>query len=132
MVIPQNFLDQMIEHAREGVPQEICGMIARDSNGSLRRLYRITNSEYSARFYRMDPQEQFDAMRDIDDRNWDVGVIYHSHPATEPRPSKTDIELAQWPGTFFVIVSLREPERPEVRAWSIEKGLVTEEQIEAA
>jgi [CysO sulfur-carrier protein]-S-L-cysteine hydrolase len=125
VVIGQEIVDAMISHACEGSPQEVCGLLASD-NGRAVRQYRITNAEHSPRFYVMDSQEQLQAILEIDDEGWDVGAVYHSHPATEPRPSPTDIRLAQWPGTLFIIVSLANSDSPEIRAWSIEDGIVTE------
>jgi proteasome lid subunit RPN8/RPN11 len=115
----------MVRHAREGAPEEVCGLLATD-NGRVVKQYRITNAEHSPRFYVMDSAEQLKAVLEIDDRGWDVGAIYHSHPASEPRPSDTDIRLAKWPGTLFIIVSLVDSESPEIRAWTIEDDAVTE------
>jgi proteasome lid subunit RPN8/RPN11 len=78
----------------------------------------------------MDSEEQLKAVLEIDDEGWDIGAVYHSHPASEPRPSQTDIRLAQWPGTLFIIVSLANPEAPEIKAWSIEGGEVTESELQ--
>lgn len=132
MVIPRALVSEMIAHAHEGEPEEVCGILARDGDGTVTKLYRITNAEHSPRFYVMDSQEQLRALLDIDDQGLEVAAVYHSHPATEPRPSKTDIELAKWPGTLFVIVSIRDTENPEVRAWSIEDGEVAEESLTIA
>lgn len=129
MVIPQRFIDEITSHAQAGSPEEVCGILARDSGGAICRLYRITNGEHSPRFYVMDPREQLDAVLDIDDRGLEVAGVYHSHPATEPRPSATDIKLAQWPGIEYVIVSLRDPEYPEMRVWRIEDGAVSESDL---
>jgi len=125
VVIPSAILDEMVAHAREGSPEEVCGILA-GTDGNVTRLYRITNAEHSPRLYLMDSQEQLQAMLDIDDRDLDLTAVYHSHPASPPRPSKTDIELAQWPGTAYVIVSLTNPEAPEIRGWQIESGGVSE------
>lgn len=130
MVIPREFMDDIVAHAREGAPNEICGILARDSSGAVRKWYRITNIEHSPRFYVMDSQEQLRALLDIDEQNLEPAAIYHSHPATEPRPSKTDIELAKWPGMQFLIVSLADPDNPEPRLWNIEDGNVTEADLE--
>ncbi len=53
--------------------------------------------------------------------------IYHTHPATEPYPSPTDMERAHWPesddllfpGFSYLIVSLRDVENPEPRSFKI-------------
>jgi len=125
VVIPRGFVDDMVSHARDGSPEEVCGILA-GRDGQVSMLYRITNSEHSERFYVMDSQEHLRAQLDIDDRNLEVVGVYHSHPASEPRPSKTDIELARWPAPQYVIVSLRDPSEPEIRCWRIEDGNASE------
>jgi len=56
-------------------------------------------------------------------------AIYHSHPRSAPEPSQTDINLAAYPGWPQLIVSL-ENDEPLVRAWRIENGNVSEEELE--
>lgn len=130
MVIATSLLDMMIAHAREGAPEEVCGMLARDGD-RICDVYRITNVDHSPTFYVMDSQEQLRAILDIEDvRGLEVGGAYHSHPATEPRPSKRDIELARWPGVEYLIVSLRDPINPEVKAWRIDDGAAVESELQ--
>jgi proteasome lid subunit RPN8/RPN11 len=129
MVIAQRFIDDMIAHAREGEPEEVCGILA-TRNDEVQALYRITNSEHSPVFFVMDPQEQLRAILDIEAQGMDIGAIYHSHTMTAARPSATDIKLAQWPGALSIIVSLAKPNAPEVRAWRISDGQVTEEHLD--
>ena len=51
-------------------------------------------------------------------------VIFHSHPETEPRPSRTDRELAGlWSGKPFLIYGLA---RDELRAWRVSRDEVEE------
>lgn len=128
MVIARRYVDEMVAHAREGAPEEVCGLLAGDGIHVL-QVYRITNSEHSPRFFLMDSQEQLRAVLDIDDKGLDLMAVYHSHPATEPRPSQTDVELASWPGAQYVIVSLAPPDHPEIRSWRIEDEEVTESEL---
>jgi proteasome lid subunit RPN8/RPN11 len=107
-------------------------MLAGRPGQPVSRLYRITNVEHSPRFYVMDSQEQLKALLDIDARDLEMAAMYHSHPATEPRPSKTDIELAKWPGAGYLIVSLADPKNPELRLWTIEGGAVAESGLQIA
>ena len=129
MVIGQSFVDEIVQHAREGAPEEVCGLLARDATGKIVRSYRITNGEHSERFYVMDSQEQLKALLDIDNSDLETAAVYHSHPASEPRPSQHDIALAKWPGVRFLIVSLRDPQNPEIRIWDLDDGNVVEDQL---
>ena len=51
--------------------------------------------------------------------------------ASEAYPSATDVRLAFWPETYYVLVSLMDQENPVVRAFRIEDGRVSEEELAA-
>jgi proteasome lid subunit RPN8/RPN11 len=74
--------------------------------------------------------EQLRVWREMDERDEDPVVIYHSHTATEACPSRTDTQLAAEPGAHYLLVSTREPEATEVRSYRIVDGVVTEEPVE--
>jgi proteasome lid subunit RPN8/RPN11 len=65
----------------------------------------------------------------MDDRDERPVVIYHSHTATEPYPSRTDIGLATDPDAHYLLVSTRDPDTDEVRCYRIVDGDVTEEEV---
>jgi proteasome lid subunit RPN8/RPN11 len=77
----------------------------------------------------MDPMEQLRIMDEIDDAGWDLLAIYHSHTRSAAYPSRTDVELAFYPQTAYLIVSLAKPERPEIRAFQIARTAPEGEQI---
>ena len=52
--------------------------------------------------------------------------------ASEAYPSATDVRLAFWPETYYVLVSLLDRDTPAVRAFRIENGRVSEEEIISA
>ncbi len=121
--------DEMVAHARADHPDEACGLVA-GIDGRPTRVIRMTNIARSPTFYEMDPREQLRAFREMDDRDEDLLVIYHSHTATEAYPSRTDISIAGYPDAHYVLLSTRDPEVDEVRSYRIVDGLVTEEPVE--
>ena len=122
-------IDEMVAHAREEAPNECCGLVA-SSNGDAQRIYRAANAERSPVKYVVDPRDQIRIQNDIDDHGWELGAIYHSHTRTEPFPSQTDINLARnWPDPLYVIVGVA-GEAPDVRAYRIVDGQVTETELE--
>ena len=129
LTLDRSYVDEMIAHAREDVPNECCGIIAAD-DGAAKKLYRAVNAEASPYRYNVDPKDLLRIYRDLDDRGWDVMVIYHSHTHTEAYPSPTDTRLAAWPDAYYVIVSLEDEANPVVRAFRITDGAVTEEELE--
>ena len=129
LTLARSYVDEMIAHAREDVPNECCGIIAA-GDGAAKKLYRAVNAEASPYRYNVDPKDLLRIYHDLDDRGWDVMVIYHSHTHTEAYPSPTDTSLAAWPDAYYVIVSLEDEANPVVRAFRITDGEVAEEELE--
>jgi len=120
----------VLAHARADHPDEACGVIAGPA-GSDRpeRFIPMINAERSPTFYRFDSLEQLRVWREMDDRDEEPIVIYHSHTATEAYPSRTDISYAMEPGAHYVLVSTRDPDVDEFRSFGILDGVVTEEEV---
>ena len=128
MRIPSELYAELIEHAREEAPNECCGMIA-SRDGEAVSVYRATNTAASPLRYEIDGAEQYRILTQIEDDGLDLGAIYHSHTRTEPYPSQTDISLAFYPDSLYVIVGLAGPE-PDVRAFAIRNGRVEEAELD--
>jgi proteasome lid subunit RPN8/RPN11 len=130
LTIEQAIVDQIVAHARADHPDEACGVVA-GACGSDRaaRFIAMANAERSPTFYRFDSLEQLRVWREMDDRDEEPVVIYHSHTATEAYPSRTDISYAAEPNAHYVLVSTRDPETVEFRSYKIVDGAVTEEQV---
>jgi proteasome lid subunit RPN8/RPN11 len=132
LTIEKAILDAIVAHARRDHPDEACGVVAGPA-GSDRPVRHIPmeNAERSMTFYRFDSKEQFRVWREMDDRDEEPVVIYHSHTATEAYPSRTDISYAGEPNAHYLLVSTREPEQTEIRSFRILDGVVTEEPVNA-
>jgi proteasome lid subunit RPN8/RPN11 len=130
LVISRSVLDDVLSHARRDHPDEACGILAGpvDADEPLRHI-PMTNAERSPTFYRFDSGEQLRVWREMDDRDERPVVIYHSHTATEPYPSRTDVGLASDPEAHYLLVSTRDPEMDEVRSYRIQEGAVVEEEV---
>ncbi len=127
--LQQKHIEQIIEHAKAEKPNEACGLIA-GTGGRAIKLYRGTNIDENKRVrYSMDPKEILKVSREIDDNDWELLAIYHSHPHSQAYPSNTDVSLAFYPDSHYVIASLIEPVTPVVRAFRIVDGQITEVEI---
>ena len=111
-------VDEMIDHCREGRPNEACGLLA-SKGGEVVRVIRMKNAAGSPVRYSLDPAEQFAAYRMFDDEGLDLAGVFHSHTHTEAYPSPTDVRLAS-EDVPYLIVSLAE-DPPVVRAFRISK-----------
>lgn len=130
LTIDRATYDAIVAHARADHPDECCGVVA-GPMGSDRpeRYIRMTNAERSPTFYRFDSHEQLRVWREMDDRDEEPVVIYHSHTATEAYPSRTDLSYASEPGAHYVLVSTRDAHDVEFRSFRIVDEQVTEEDV---
>ncbi len=118
MRIAQSLVDEMVAHAREDLPNECCGMLG-GRDGEATTLIRVANAAASPLRYEMDPQEQYNALKSIEDDGGELLGIYHSHTKSAAYPSQTDVNQAvAWPDQVYVIVSLAEQE-PAVKAFDL-------------
>ncbi len=127
--LPAQLLQEIIDAARADAPNETVGLLvgpgyARDG-GSPTRYVRMRNAAESPYRYVLDPDEQLRVTLDIDDASEVIWGIVHSHVASPAVPSATDVGLAFYPDSLYLICSLAEPV-PVVRAWSIRDGVVLE------
>ncbi len=131
LILSAELQAKIVAHARADHPDEACGVIAGPA-GSDRpeRFIPMLNAERSPTFYRFDSQEQLRVWREMDDRDEEPVVIYHSHTATEAYPSRTDISYASEPAAHYVLVSTRDPDEAEFRSFRISGGVVTEEEVQ--
>ena len=132
--IERRFVDEMVAHAREDLPNECCGILA-GRDGQVSKLYRMTNVEASPFRFSMDPGEIIKVDQEAGDNGWDLMAIYHSHTGSEAYPSDTDVRIARgteelWPDVAYALVSLMDREHPQVRLFRISAGVVTEEPLD--
>jgi [CysO sulfur-carrier protein]-S-L-cysteine hydrolase len=115
---------RMIEYVQAVFPQEACGLLVGENNTVLSVLPVPNKSDNPGRHFVMDEQALFKALRLIDSRKQSLLAIYHSHPVSDPIPSREDIEAAyEYPNVLHVIVSLKH-DAPRLKAWRILPGQV--------
>lgn len=112
--------DALLAHAREGAPDEVCGVLGgsgrgREEEARVTSVHRVPNVAARPRTaYRLAPEDQFAAMEAVEAAGETVVGFYHSHPRGPPCPSATDEARATWPDHYYVIVV---PEAAFVGAW---------------
>jgi [CysO sulfur-carrier protein]-S-L-cysteine hydrolase len=142
LTIDQATHDAIVAHARRDHPDEACGVVAGPA-GSDRpvRFVPMLNAARSPTFYEFDSADLLRLYREMDARDEEPVIIYHSHTSTEAHPSRTDISYASYPsrtdvsyasepGAHYVLVSTREPQTTEFRSFRIVDGQVSEEPVE--
>lgn len=129
--LPDSLRQQMFEHALSRPSQEVCGLLGgrREQASS---YYPVKNAAPEpARRYLMEPAEQIAAMKDMRDRGETLVGIFHSHTDTPARPSPTDLALAYYPDTVYLILSLQSAP-PELNAFYFDGGQFRQVSITAA
>jgi len=135
LTIERKVVDAIVAHARKDHPDEACGIVA-GPVGSDRpeRFVPMVNAAMSPTFYEFDSADLLALYRDLDDRDEEPVIVYHSHTATEAYPSRTDISYASEPGAHYVLVSTAEcgnDDGPfQFRSFRIVDGVVTEEAVQ--
>ncbi|MFA9425698.1 desampylase [Natronorubrum sp. A-ect3] len=119
LVVPTAIRETILERARDGRPEEICGVFGGeydpDGRSRVRSQYPADNVAETPRTrYRIDPEAQLELFDRLEERGEEIVGFYHSHPRGPPRPSETDVAQATWPDRSYLIVSL---EPREVGSW---------------
>ena len=132
--IDQETYDAIVAHAKKDHPTEACGVVAGpEGTDRPERFVAMVNAAGSPTFYEFDSADLFQLYKEMDARDEEPVVVYHSHTATEAYPSRTDIGLASEPNAHYVLVSTREhgnsPGPVEFRSYRIVDGVVTEEEV---
>ena len=121
-------LDEIVAQARAEAPDECCGLVG-TRDGEAVRLLKLRNAAASPLRYEIDPKDQLRAFDELDDAGLDLGIIYHSHTRSAPAPSQTDINLARYPDSLYMIVGVAGPD-DDVRLWRIADGQVAQAPFE--
>jgi proteasome lid subunit RPN8/RPN11 len=130
LVIEKSTVDAIVAHARRDHPDEACGVVAGPAASDRpERFVPMVNAARSPTFYEFDSMDLLALYREMDERDEEPIVVYHSHTATEAYPSRTDVSYASEPGAHYLLVSTREEDSEEIRSFRIVDGVVTEEEI---
>ncbi len=128
-------VDVLVEHSKRESPNEACGMLAGLPVGpsgkdlKVEKVYEMSNTDKTPETFFMDSKEQLKAMKEIRNLGLEMVGIYHSHLGTEAYPSAHDVELAFYPEVSHVIVSIKDKDNPNIRAFKIKKDQISEEEV---
>ena len=133
MRISRQIFDEIVAHAREDAPNECCGLLG-GSDGEATRLIRITNIAASPLRFEMDSMEQKKAMDSLEEDGARTIAHYHSHTGSAAYPSQTDVNqaaiVADFLGDFVYVIASVAEEAPDVQAFWIRDGEITEEPLD--
>ncbi len=127
LVLTGAIADEIVAHARAGLPDEACGIVA-GRDGVASRFYPAINADASPYRYAIDSRDLLRIVTEIEDGGEDVVAIYHSHTRSPAFPSRTDVELAFWPDAAYLIVSLAS-DPPDLKAFAIRDGRIARREL---
>jgi proteasome lid subunit RPN8/RPN11 len=121
--------EQILSHARQEAPKECCGLLSGEGD-IITRCHPMRNVLDSEVRYSVDPKALFQFFKELRAAGLQHLGIYHSHPSSEGFPSPTDIEQAFYPHCSYLVVSLKVPSSPALRAFRITGEGVTEQELQ--
>ena len=118
MVVPDEIRAQLAEHASAEAPNEACGLLAFRDGVANRYLPGRNAAASPYRFeLDLDPETWF-----LEDEGYELAV-FHSHPSSPARPSRTDVEnIGLWEGKPYLILAAS---TGDLAAFMIDDGRVT-------
>ncbi len=128
VVMPESVGRGLLTHARNEAPLECCGLLI-GTKEQVVRSARAHNLYQSSTRYRVDPVDHFEAIRTARNEGLEVVGAYHSHPASLPQPSETDLSQANYPHFVYVIVSLVSKETEAIKGYRLRSGQVTQVEL---
>lgn len=129
LTLKKELLTQVIGQCQREFPSEACGILA-GRNNTVEKVYPLTNiSDNPKLCYVIDPKEQLNIFKQLRDENLEMLAIFHSHIDVEAYPSKKDVELAFYPDSSYIIISLSKQKTPQARSFRIVEGKIEEEEF---
>src|SRR5262245_27090854 len=118
--IPKRILEAIIGHATAELPMECCGLLAGRIEcgiGMVTHHFPLPNiAEQPASEFLSEPRAMLAVDKAIRAARIDVLAVYHSHPASEPVPSRNHRERSYSDSVQNLIIGFQNG-LPIVRAW---------------
>jgi proteasome lid subunit RPN8/RPN11 len=119
--IPRRLFESMLAQARAELPNECCGLLAGHitpdlGQGRVVGAFQLINAVASPVEYLSEDRSLLGAHRVMQRLGLELLAVYHSHPTSDPIPSRKDLERNYYGGVIHLIISLK-LEPPQMRGW---------------
>ena len=127
--VKREIYEELLRHCLKEPAKEVCGILAgRDKR--IEKIFPLTNISDSPKLcYHIDPKEQLAVFKRLRADELELTAIYHSHVDSPAYPSAKDIELAFYPESSYIIVSLSDLQALVARSFRIVEGKIEEEEL---
>lgn len=130
--LQKSFFVDIEKAARDGLPEEICGLLGGVIEGDVKivkEIYFLENIDHSNEHFTMAPRDQFAAVKDMRAKGFVPLGNFHSHPESPSRPSEEDKRLAFDKCASYMIMSLMDRDNSVLKSFHIEGTESSEEEL---
>lgn len=128
LILRKESFEQIVKQCIIKLPDEACGILSGKA-GKVDNVYEMLNTDKSPQSFFMDPAEQLRINKEIRKLGQEMVGIYHSHVASLAYPSERDVEMAFYPEASYLIISLKDKDRPSAGSFKIQDGKIIEEEL---
>ncbi len=134
--LPLTLRLRLEEWAREGHPQEVCGLLVGRDEESGTTISRITRGRNLAGDrlndrYTLDPRHFLAVDSVARGDGLEIVGVWHTHPDHPARPSATD-RAAAWESYSYLILSVAQDGATAAAAWRLAGDAFVEQRLEEA
>ena len=106
--IRQADLDKVTNHLKQAYPNEGCGLLLGEIKNNRKFVKEVVeaeniNKERAVDRFEIDANEYKKIDEHARKKGLDIIGVYHSHPDHPPRPSETDLKIAQPVLSYFIV-----------------------------
>ncbi len=116
IIMSNTHADALKRHAEEAAPEESCALLL----GYGRRVTEVVLADNTdsnpERFFTVSSEQLMESYRSAAEHGLEVVGIFHSHPASAARPSKTDVTFMRTNPVVWAIYSVTSR---ELRAYAL-------------
>lgn len=127
-------IDDIIIHARDEYPNEMCGLLVGINDGlgttSIANYHRITNDNPGPMSFMLNSKEMMRVHKNSRKSGMNEIVIVHSHPKGPSRLSSTDKSMAYDKTRLWFLVSMIDDQNIMLQCWRVENSGVSIEDVE--
>jgi proteasome lid subunit RPN8/RPN11 len=117
--LPRHITNQLLHLAQLSPEQEVCGLIG-EKEGIANTCYPIQNTDKQPDIrFQLDSKQHIQALATMREKDETLCAIYHSHPTAPATPSPTDIKLATYSDSIYLIISLNTKGVLEIRGFKM-------------
>ncbi|WP_170977641.1 M67 family metallopeptidase [Blastococcus sp. CCUG 61487] len=128
--VPFDIQLQVIEHCRAQLPNQACGLLLFDEQGVARAVECTPNAGAWPYGFQIPPESMYQAFTAARAKGLRVQSVYHCHAVSVAVPTGRDLDRPVPPGYLYLIVSLLDPNAPELRGFLLEGSRAREVNLE--